>query len=125
MKRSHFAVVIAVTCLAGFIAGFSVSPLTVHAQTAPAPVYGGFSIGPIAPTVAQCPPAAAVGASYCPVGSGSVFSTYVNYNNLGWNPLVPIAGPSGVTSVNGRSGAVVLTKGDITGTGLTVAASLQ
>lgn len=118
MKRSHFAVVLTVACLAGFLAGFSISPFTVHAQTSPAPVYGGFSIGPIAPTVAQCPAAVAVGATYCPVGTGTSFSTYVNYNNLGWNPLVAPPAPTGVTSFNGRSGTITLTKGDVISVGL-------
>lgn len=70
--------------------------------------FGAWAAGPIAPTVAQCPPGILNNAVYCPVGSGTTFNTYVNYNNLGY----VLFGGSGVASFNGRTGNVLPVAGD-------------
>ena len=75
--------------------------------------YGSIGLGPIAPTVANCPPAQVTAAQLCPVGSGSTFQMYVSYNGGAYAPLT-----GQVTSFNGRTGAVTLTKSDVTGTGI-------
>lgn len=125
MKRSHFAVVLVLGCLAGFITGFSVNPSTVHAQSSPPPSYGGFGIGPIAPTVANCPAPAVNQAIQCPVGSVATFAMYISYNGLAYQPMIAPPAPTGVTSFNGRTGVVTLTKGDVTGTGLSGTATFS
>lgn len=72
--------------------------------------YGAVSIGPIAPAVANCPAGQSGFATLCPVGSGSTYTMYVSYNAAAYQLLVPVS--SGVTSFNGRTGAVVPTAND-------------
>jgi hypothetical protein len=78
--------------------------------------FGVMGIGPIAPTVAQCPANTANAttplAALCPVGTAAPYQMYVSYNGGAYAPLVGASG--GVTSFNGRSGAVVSAAGDYT-----------
>jgi hypothetical protein len=76
----------------------------LHAQS-----YGALGSGPIAPTVANCPAGQTGLAMLCPVGSGTTYQMYVSYNGGAYAPLVAAGA---VTSVFGRTGAVVATSGD-------------
>ena len=67
--------------------------------------------GPIATNVAQCVTPAAHSASICPVEATVGSITYFLWNGTAWTPLVP-ATAAGVTSFNGRTGAVVSQAGD-------------
>lgn len=85
--------------------------------------FGGFAIGPMPPTVAGCPPGVPQQAVYCPVGTAAPYATYVSYNAQPYTLLVPPPSATGVTSFGNpaRTGAVVLTKADITQTGVAAA----
>jgi hypothetical protein len=82
---------------------------SLHIPTVKAQSYGADGIGPIAPTVSNCPAALSGFAMLCPVGSGTSFQLYISYNGGAYAPLV---GANVVTSVFGRTGAVVATAGD-------------
>jgi hypothetical protein len=133
MTRTQFSILIATILAASMIiAG------VVHAQS-----YGAIGFAPIAPAVSNCPAPAATYTVICAVGTAAPYALMVSYNagayqNLvtaptaitGTGPIVvsnsgSISCPSCVTgnvvtSFNTRSGAVGLTKADITGTGIAV-----
>lgn len=114
MKRIS---IITLTILAALIGG-------MVARHVSAQSYASISLGPIAPTVAQCPAGQPNTASLCPVGSGASYSMYVSYNGGAYAVLAGGSQTAGVTTFNGRAGAVTLTKADVTGTGLAVATTV-
>lgn len=73
--------------------------------------YGGLGIGPIAPTSASCPSPTSGQAILCPVGSGTSYQVYVSYSGGIYAPLTG-AVTIPVTSVFGRTGAIVSVSGD-------------
>lgn len=90
-------------------------PRMVRAQS-----FGGFSVGPMPPTVAGCPLGVPQQAVYCPVGTAAPYATYVSYNA---QPYILLIAPPAAVGVTGfgnppRTGNVVLTKTDITQTGV-------
>lgn len=108
MKTSQFAVLI-VTLVLGIV-------LLAYGQS-----YGGFGYAPIAPAVSNCPPGQSTYTVFCTVGSATTgYQIYVSYNAGAYQLLVPANAPAGVTSFNGRTGAVTLLKADVTGTGVAV-----
>jgi hypothetical protein len=106
MNNKQFSILIATIIL--------VAVLLAHAQS-----YSTLGGGPIAPAVANCTVSATGYWAFCPVGSGTIYSMYVSYNGGAYQLLVP-ATSAGVATFNGRSGAVILTDADVTGTGLKV-----
>lgn len=111
MKWSQFAVLIAVIVS---------SVITIaYAQS-----YGGVGFAPIAPAVTNCPSGVTNGAMLCAVGTSAAnYALYVSYNAGTYQPLVP-AVSGGVTTFNGRTGNVNLTKSDVTSVGLSVATTV-
>lgn len=99
MKNVIAAVVILIV---GYSLGTGLAP--VKAQS--------FGVGPMVTSVALCPPFGGLPA-FCPVGSGTTGVWYTNFGS-GWVLLVPQQGQAGVTSFNGRTGAVVSAVGDYT-----------
>lgn len=68
------------------------------------------------------------GVAYCFVYTGTASSSGMYWAVNGgttWNPFVPPPSAAGVSSFNGRTGAVTLTKADVTGTSLTATTTLQ
>jgi len=103
-----------------FAIGFALALALCCVWMAFAQTYGAISIGTIAPTVASCPPGQANAATLCVVGTSTTgYAFYVSYNATAYQLLVP-ATSAGVSSFNGRTGAVSLTDADVTGTGLKV-----
>lgn len=73
--------------------------------------YGKLSIGQISPLVTNCPSPDVGSATFCPVGSGTSFQTYVSYNGGAYAPLnQPFTVP--VTTVFGRTGDIKAQSGD-------------
>ena len=104
-----------------FAVGFVVALTLCAAVYVFAQSYGAISIGTIAPTVANCPAGQANAASLCVVGTSAAgYAFYVSYNAGTYQLLVPAATGGGVTSFNGRTGAVTLSDADVTATGLKV-----
>lgn len=120
---------IALLMVIAFCAGAAMSPRPVSAQAGQ-----GITLSPqFVNSLSQCiwPTGATVtnGVAYCFVYTGTVSTSgmYWSVNQSAtWNPLVqPVSAPAGVTSFMGRTGAVALTKADVTGTGLAATTTLQ
>lgn len=126
MKSLAIALLMAIT----FCAGAAMSPRPVSAQAGQ-----GITVTPqFVNSLSQCtwPSGATVtnGIAYCFVYTGTVSTSGLYWAvNQGttWNPFVPppSVAPAGVTSFNGRTGAVTLTKADVTGTALAATTTLQ
>lgn len=87
--------------------------------------YGSLSYGTIAPLVSNCPAPMASGTTLCTVGSSTgPYTIYVAFNGGTYAPLVPPPATAGVASFNGRTGAVVLSASDVSGTGVKATATV-
>ena len=139
MTTKQFSILIAVVLL-GLVIGLPVVS-NVYAQS-----YGAMSYLPIAPAVSNCPPGIANGTTLCTVGTTSgPYTIYVSYNAGAYQPLIgagvtitgaapivvsggavscPTCVTSAVTSFNGRTGAVTLSKADVVATNLSVTTSV-
>lgn len=111
MKNWQFATLIATIVLCAALFAFGQS-------------YGTIGYAPIAPTLASCPAGLANSTMLCTVGSAGKYSIYVSFNAGTYQLLVPISNASGVTTFNGRSGPVTLTKADVTAVGLAIATTV-
>lgn len=103
------------------------SPSVAHAQS----TTGAFEAGQVVSSISACQwtTGATVtnGVSFCFLNTGTVSTSGMYFALNGsttWNPLVPAAQTAGVTSFNGRTGAVTLTDPDIQATGLKIATTV-
>lgn len=103
--------------------GLTVIVLLLGIRFGGAQSYGSLQFGPIAPTVSGCVLSQPNNTSFCTVGASGVYTVEVSINGAAYVPLAPAA--SGVTSFNGRSGVVQLTKGDVTQTGIAAITTLE
>ena len=110
MNNKQFSLLVAALVLGFVVVAFAQS-------------YGALAFGTIAPTLANCPAGSSGSATLCAVGSSGTYAMYVSYNAGTYQLLVP-AGQNGVSSFNGRTGNVTLTKSDVTSTGLGVSTSV-
>ena len=111
MKLSNFAAVTLSIALLLSSAIYAARP--VRAQS--------IGVSPIATTVSGCQVSQAGQWAVCGVGTAAPYTLYASFSGGAYQA---IGGGSGVTSFNGRTGAVTLTDADVTGTGLKVSTTV-